>query len=113
MAFTKIVLDLSPSTGLDRTREFLVLIHEYAHELSHKGVSLDKTVKECLAEAVSCIVAHHLGVHNPFSSDYLQMWSNNETSLLAEIEIVQRTAATIIERMEQPFVSEQPRDFAA
>ncbi len=101
------------TTGLDSTRKFLVLIHEYAHELLHKGVSLDKTVKECQAEAVSYIVAHHFGVHNPFSSDYLQMWGNDEQTLLAEIETVQRTASTIIDRMEQPFVSEQPNDLAA
>jgi hypothetical protein len=101
------------TTGLDSTRKFLVLIHEYAHELLHKGVSLDRTVKECQAEAVSYIVAHHFGVHNPFSSDYLQMWGNDEESLLTELEMVQRTATAIIERMERPFVGEQPNDIAA
>lgn len=101
------------TTGLDSTRKFLVLIHEYAHELLHKGVNLDKTVKECQAEAVAYIVAHHFGVHNPFSSDYLHMWGNDEQTLLAELEIVQRTAAAIIERMERPFMNEQPRDLAA
>ena len=40
-------------------------------------------------------------------------WGNDEQTQLAELEIVQRTAAAIIERMEQPFVSEQPRDLAA
>lgn len=101
------------TTGLDSTRKFLTLIHEYAHELLHKGVSLDRTVKECQAEAVSYIVSHHFGVHNPFSSDYLQMWGNDEETLLAELEIVQRTATDIIERMEKPFMSEQSNDIAA
>ena len=66
-----------------------------------------------IAEAVSYIVAHHFGVHNPFSSDYLQMWGNDGQSLLVKIETVQRTATTIIERMEQPFMSDQPNDIAA
>ena len=101
------------TTGLHSTNKFLTLIHEYAHELLHKGVSLDKTVKECHAEAVSYIVAHHFGVHNPFSSDYLQMWGNDEASLLTEIEVVQRTATTIIDCMEQPFMSEPSNDLAA
>lgn len=40
-------------------------------------------------------------------------WSNDEQSLLAELETVQRTATTIIEHMEQPFVSERPNQIAA
>lgn len=90
--------------GLDSTSGFLTLIHEYAHELLHKGTTLEKQVKECQAEATSYIVAHHFGVKNPYSSDYIQMWGNDEKSLLNELEVVQRIAAFIIERMEQPFL---------
>lgn len=87
--------------GLTSTNRFLTLIHEYAHELLHAGSSLEKRVKECHAEAISFIVAYHFGVNNPFSSDYLQTWGNDEKSLVEELEIVQKTAATIIKKMEK------------
>lgn len=96
--------------GLDSTSKFLVLIHEYTHELLHpRGVSetMTKTVKECQAEATAYIVAHHFGVHNPYSSDYLQTWGNDEKSLIAEIEAVQRAASTIIGHMEKPYQDEK------
>jgi hypothetical protein len=86
--------------GLDSTNRFLTLIHEYAHELLHAGSTLGKQVKECQAEAVSFIVAYHFGIKNPFSSDYLQTWGNDEKSLTEELDVVQRTAATIIKKME-------------
>jgi hypothetical protein len=96
--------------GLDSTSRFLTLTHEYAHELLHpKGIreNMTKTVKECQAEATAYIVAHHFGVHNPFSSDYLIGWGNDEKSLMAEIESVQRAASTIIGHMEKPYQDER------
>ena len=87
--------------GLDSTNRFLTLIHEYAHELLHPaGSTLETRVKECQAEATSFIVAYHFGIDNPFSSDYLQTWGNDEKSLIEELAVVQRTAATIIKKME-------------
>lgn len=87
--------------GLDSTNRFLTLIHEYVHELLHAGSTLEKRVKECQAEATSFIVAYHFGTSNPFSSDYLQTWGNDEKSLLEELAIVQKTAAKIIKKMEE------------
>ncbi len=95
------------SEGLDSRNRVLTLIHEYAHELLHwdeEGKRQSKQVKECQAEAVSYVVAHHFGIHNPFSADYLQSWGNTPKELLAELETVRRTAAYIIERIEQPAV---------
>ena len=86
--------------GLDSTNRFLTLIHEYAHELLHADSKLGKRAKECQAEATSYIVAYHFGVNNPFSSDYLQTWGNDEKSLAEELDVVQKTAATIIKKME-------------
>jgi len=62
---------------------------------------LEKRVKECQAEATSFIVAYHFGVNNPFSSDYLQTWGNDEKTLMEELEVVQKTAAKIIKKMEE------------
>ena len=86
--------------GLDSTNRFLTLIHEYAHELLHAGSMLGKQVKECQAEAVNFVVAYHFGISNPFSSDYLLTWGNDEKSLIEELEVVQKTAAMIIKKME-------------
>jgi N-terminal domain of anti-restriction factor ArdC len=103
--------------GLDSRSRTLVLLHEYTHELLHwkpDEAKPDKRVKECHAEAVSYIVAYHFGIHNPFSSDYLQNWGATPKDLLAELETVRRTAATIIDRIENPMetgeVGGQPSD---
>jgi hypothetical protein len=63
-------------------------------------LNLPKGVKECHAEAVSFTVAHHFGIHNPFSSDYLQSWGTTPKELLAKLETVKRTAALIIDRLD-------------
>lgn len=89
--------------GMDSTNKVLTLLHEYAHELLHWGVegkAQAPKVKECHAEAVSYVVAHHFGIHNPFSADYLQHWGNTPQDLLAELEVVRQTASRIISRLE-------------
>jgi hypothetical protein len=93
------------SEGLDSRNKLLTLIHEYAHELLHwsaDGKRESKQIKECHAEAVAYVVAHHLGIHNPFSADYLQHWGTTPAALMAELDTVRRTAAHIIERIEKP-----------
>lgn len=90
--------------GIDSTNRVLTLVHEYAHELLHwdsEGKRQDIRVKECHAEAVSYVVAHHFGIHNPFSSDYLQHWGNTPKDLIAELDTVRRTAMCIIDRIEK------------
>ncbi len=85
--------------GLDSRNRFLTLTHEYAHELLHwdeEGKARSTTVKECHAEAASYIVAAHFGIHNPFSSDYLQQWGATPELLLLELATVTKTAAHII-----------------
>ena len=98
--------------GLDSTNKFLTLVHEYAHELLHwdaDGRRQDTKVKECHAEAVSYVVAHHFGIHNPFSSDYLQHWGNTPQDLLMELNTVRRTAAYVIERLEKETGAEKEK----
>lgn len=93
--------------GIDSRNKFLTLLHEYTHELLHwqpdtKGQPVK--AKECHAEAVSYVVAHHFGIRNPFSADYIQHWGNTPKELLAELDVVRRTAAYIISRVEEPSV---------
>lgn len=90
-------------TGLDSRSQLLTLLHEYAHELLHwkpAGKANPIAIKECHAEAVSYVVAHHFGIHNPFSADYLQHWGTTPKELFAELEVVSRTSAYIIDRLE-------------
>lgn len=91
--------------GMDSRSKFLTLLHEFTHELLHwqphaRGQSVK--AKECHAEAVSYVVAHHFGIRNPFSADYLQHWGNTAKELFAELDTVRRTAAFIIQRIEEP-----------
>lgn len=90
-------------SGLDSTNRVLTLIHEWAHEKLHHnpaGRAMTANKRELHAEATSYVVAHHFGIHNPFSSDYLQHWGNNEKELLAELETIKATANAIIEQVE-------------
>lgn len=89
--------------GLDSRSRFFVLTHEYAHELLHwneEAQGLSKQVQECHAEATSYIVAAHCGLHNPRSSDYLQNWGNTPADLLSELDVITKTAAYIIDRLQ-------------
>lgn len=91
--------------GLDSRSKILTLLHEYTHELLHwtpPGRQQTMQAKECQAEAVSYVVAHHLGIYNPFSADYLQHWGTTPKELMAELETVRRTSAYIIDRLESP-----------
>lgn len=92
----KIELD----AGLDSVGRFLVLIHEYAHELlHHDGVQRPTQVVECHAEAVAYVVANTAGIHNPYSADYLQNWGNDEKSFLKELKVINTTAHSILVRL--------------
>lgn len=91
--------------GMDSTSKVLTLLHEYAHELLHwtvEGKAQEPKIKECHAEAVSFVTARYFGIRNPFSADYLQHWGNTPKELLAELDVVRRTTAHIIERLESP-----------
>lgn len=88
--------------GLAPTNAFLTLLHEYAHELLHwdeEGQQLSRPIQECEAEAVSYIVAHHFGIQNPFSSDYLQQWGSDAQTLITQLFRVRKAASHIIEQL--------------
>ena len=104
---------VSVREGMDSTSKVLTLLHEYAHELLHwsvEGKTQAPKVKECHAEAVSYIVAHHFGIHNPFSADYLQHWGNTPQDLLAELDVVRGTAARMIARLESVSAAPETED---
>lgn len=84
---------------LDGTNKFLTLIHEFAHELLHKGSEnrlIPRGIKECQAEACAFIVASYLGIDSPISSDYLINWGNTPEILKANLAPVVKASETII-----------------
>lgn len=96
-------------TGLPSRNQVRTLAHEWGHELLHQGpdgAALERGIKECHAEAVAYIVCAHYGLHNDWSSDYLQDWGNTPAILMAQLGQVQGAAAHIIRALESTTESE-------
>jgi antirestriction protein ArdC len=87
--------------GLSAGEELSVLAHELGHELLHKNRDnrpKDRKVRETEAEAVGFVVSHGIGLEtNSASSDYIQLYSGDEKTLMQSLERIQRTAAEILE----------------
>ncbi len=87
-------------SGLKPAEEFAVLAHEAAHELLHAKAESrpeEKAVRETEAEAVAFVVCQAVGLDtNTAASDYIQLYQGDKDTLLASLERIQRTAATII-----------------
>ncbi|MGI8551907.1 MAG: ArdC family protein [Dehalococcoidia bacterium] len=89
--------------GLDSRSRTLVLLHEWSHELLHKGAAntLARARKEAQAEATAYVVSRHFGLPHPFAADYLQSWRVlTLEDLERELDAVVRAAGHIIDRLE-------------
>jgi len=100
--------------GQTKAEEFVSLVHETAHELLHKAerrTMTTQTVRETEAEAVAFIVGQAVGLEiGSASSDYIQMYAGNAALLTESLEVVQRTASTILRAIhpeEEAAVAEQ------
>jgi len=99
--------------GQSKAEEFVSLVHETAHELLHKAerrTMTTQTVRETEAEAVAFIVGQAVGLEmGNVSSDYIQMYAGNATLLAESLEVIQRTASTILRaiRPEETAATEQ------
>jgi hypothetical protein len=88
--------------GRDDLSTLNTFIHEYTHGLLHwDGVNYSKKQAEAEAESVAYIVAAHFGLSNPFSSDYLIQYGNDEKSLMGYMDRIRKTAHAIIEKLEK------------
>jgi N-terminal domain of anti-restriction factor ArdC len=99
--------------GQSKAEEFVCLVHETAHELLHKAerrTMTTQTVRETEAEAVAFIVGQAVGLEmGNASSDYIQMYAGNATLLAESLEVIQRTASTILRAIrseEEPAVEQ-------
>jgi hypothetical protein len=69
-----------------------------------------QTVRETEAEAVAFIVGQAIGLEmGNVSSDYIQMYAGNAALLAESLEVIQRTASTILRaiRPEEATVAKQ------
>jgi hypothetical protein len=83
-------------------------LHEWAHEIVHRTwmsnaerKQLPKPVRECQAEAVAYVVANYLGLSNPSSHDYLNLYGVEAQLLVDNLDIVQRASHYMIECIEK------------
>ena len=102
--------------GLDSRNRTLILLHEWAHELLHKGEAktLARERKEAQAEATAYVVSRHFGLAHPFAADYLQSWRVlTPDDLERELDAVVRAAGHIIDRLEAGSQNDAGADVAA
>jgi len=91
------------AAGHSEAETLATLVHEYAHESMHKAdrrTSTTKTIRETEAEAVAFAVCSGLGLDcGSSSSDYIGLYDGNADTLIASLEIVQKTACQILEAL--------------
>ena len=80
----------------DYNNKLLTLIHEWTHELLHRGKK-DRETAEIQAEGVSYIVGKYLGLNSPFAADYIQNWAKDKEQLRENLTVIIKTAREIID----------------
>src|SRR5262249_53752605 len=93
----EVLRSLTPAT------EFVVLAHEYAHELLHHGEDrpMSRDTRELEAEAVACAVGEAIGVDSVGAArDYIHLYRGDRDALSASFERIQRAASTILTAIE-------------
>lgn len=87
--------------GLNPPEEFSVLVHEFAHELLHRGErrqDTTKTIRETEAEAVAFAVCHRIGLETgSAASDYIQLYNGSRETLQESLHHIRDCAAKILD----------------
>jgi hypothetical protein len=85
-------------TGLPPAEEFVVLVHEFAHELLHRsGERPSRDTRELEAEAVAFVVGESVGLQvGDAARDYIHLYRGDRESLVASLETIRVAAATIL-----------------
>jgi N-terminal domain of anti-restriction factor ArdC len=93
-------------SGLEPASEFMVLVHEYAHELLHRDGDRPalRDIRELEAEAVAFVVGQAIGLTVTDSSrDYIQLYKGDSVALGQSLERIRRTAGKVLTAvMDQP-----------
>jgi hypothetical protein len=86
--------------GQSPAGEFVTLSHELAHELMHRTErrsATSKCVRETEAEAVAYVVSQAIGLETiSAAKDYIQLYNGDANLLIESLEIIQRTANSIL-----------------
>ena len=109
--------EIAIAEGLPAAERFAVLAHELAHEWMHDEehrLHMPKTVRETEAEAVAYVVCRAFGFDcSTRSSDYIQLYRGDSTTLAESLERIQKTATRIIQSLDEtPCVEEGQRHVA-
>jgi antirestriction protein ArdC len=85
--------------GLQPASEFMVLAHEFAHELLHHRDDrpASRDTRELEAEAVAFVVGHGLGLDvTDTARDYIHLYRGDGQALAESLGRIQQTAATVL-----------------
>ena len=90
--------------GLTAATELVVLAHEFAHGLLHRGEDRpqSRNIRELEAEAVAFVVGQTVGLGvTDAARDYIHLYRGDSAALAESLERVQRTAAIILKSLDQ------------
>lgn len=85
--------------GLSPAEEFVVLAHEYAHELLHRADDrpASRDTRELEAEAVAFVVGEAVGLDTREASrDYVHLYRGDPEALAQSLDRIQRAASLIL-----------------
>lgn len=113
--FSPVAQKIVIQSGMSESQTVKTAVHEIAHSLLHdtdharmEGVDAagnkDRNTKEVEAEAVAYTVCQHFGIDtSDYSFGYVAGWSSGRemTELKKSMETIQKTAAELIERIEE------------
>ena len=87
--------------GMPHAETFSVLVHEFAHELLHKGERRAETnvrIRELEAEATAFVITTAVGLSNDSASrDYIQLYGGNAKLLAQSLQHIQKVSCEILD----------------
>lgn len=89
--------------GLPPAEEFVVLVHEFAHELLHRAEDrpASRSTRELEAESVAFVVGEAVGLDVAgASTDYIHSYRGDRDGLLASLDRIRTAATTILSALE-------------
>ncbi len=89
--------------GLPLAEEFVVLVHEFAHELLHRAEDRpeSRATRELEAESVAFVVGEAVGLDVANAArDYVHLYRGDRDGLFASLDRVRAAATTILSALE-------------
>lgn len=96
--------------GMSEVKTLKTCVHEVAHSLMHSKGGVDTRTAEVQAESVAFVVLNHFGIDtDEYSFGHVTGWSSGKDmkELKASLDIIQRTAAKIIDSMTKSIKEEK------